>query len=503
MGKIKSYKDLYVEVTKDPNNKIPYNHGVDIYSFIHIGDEYGDFKVIDVGKYIYRGHGYYGAIVEVQCKECGLKFFVRDIKLLNYGKDWKCDHSSFRNIPANSRTINNIKVGSKIGDLKVIDFLYTHRVTIRGRSTEAVCNCTACGVKDICFEVGDLTQKKIDSCGCKTAKRVVDKGLRKRFQIGDIVNQWKILEFVGEDREKSKRPYFYYKCECQCCGEIKIINSKVLTKQKCKKRKDGQINYIKEMKEKLVYSSIPEFAPDLIGFKTGTLEVISYSFHVGKGYSSKQRYWLTKCCICGKISCHYEGELVREEVFSDGCLDSFGELRISNFLLKQNIPFVSQKFFEDCKDIRLLPYDFYIYNSKEKEWFLLEFQGSQHTKSCGFGSKNAEKKFKDTQRKDRIKAKYAKNHNIRLELIYYKDLNNVEKILCDILCKKFSIKMIANVDELQILQKDFKKLRDEATKEKRRIRKTKEYKQKENHKAINFVITDNQIVREEDFNNAN
>lgn len=378
--------------------KVEFDHGPNTiaYTRFKVGEIYNGFKIIEIGKYIYKTKTDYEAILKLECTECGKEFYIRERDFLRNGSTWKCTHKP---VHKNAQIVKQVNtVGKTSGDLTCTEeiFVYggTNNPKAKQRIKLSVCSCSNCNGFGIAVEASKLSRKEFTQCGCLTPQKQRENGGKLARKIGDIVNEWKILR--EDHREQKEKTYVYYECECQCCGEKRIIGSKFIPKQKCEKRKKEQIDYIKSSKEKLIYSLMPEFAPNLIGLKVGTLEVISYSFHVDNGHCMKQRYWLTKCCVCGKISCHYEGELVREEIFSDGCLDSFGELRISNFLLKQNVPFVSQKFFEDCKDTRLLPYDFYVYNSKEKEWFLLEFQGVQHTNPRGFGDENAEKKFKDT-----------------------------------------------------------------------------------------------------------
>ena len=97
-----------------------------------------------------------------------------------------------------------------------------------------------------------------------------------------------------------------------------------------------------------------------------------------------------------------------------------GELIIYNFLEKESIQFVNQKRFNDCKDKKVLPFDFYLpdYNT------CIEFDGQQH-----FEPKYGEEKFKITQYHDQIKNKYCEDNNIRLIRIPYWDGHNIEEIL--------------------------------------------------------------------------
>ena len=91
-----------------------------------------------------------------------------------------------------------------------------------------------------------------------------------------------------------------------------------------------------------------------------------------------------------------------------------GEERIKSFLLDKNIVFENQKTFDDLKDKRKLSYDFYIPSKN----LLIEYNGKQHyRKSFGMTSKQ----FHLQLHHDWLKRKYARDNNINLLTISYKD----------------------------------------------------------------------------------
>jgi hypothetical protein len=97
---------------------------------------------------------------------------------------------------------------------------------------------------------------------------------------------------------------------------------------------------------------------------------------------------------------------------------SLGETKILNYLNENNIKFIWQKKFKDCKNKLPLPFDFYLlkYNT------LIEFDGIQHFKSINhFGGNNG---LKLRQINDDIKSKYCIDNNIKLIRIDYLDLHN-------------------------------------------------------------------------------
>lgn len=117
------------------------------------------------------------------------------------------------------------------------------------------------------------------------------------------------------------------------------------------------------------------------------------------------------------------------------CNQKMGEKIISQWLQNNRkklskIGFINkpipQKKFSDCKNKRMLPFDFGIEN-KLDEWVLIEFHGGQHYFPVEFfGGKKA---FKEQSKRDKIKEKYCKDNNISLIVIPYYEFNNIEESL--------------------------------------------------------------------------
>ena len=100
------------------------------------------------------------------------------------------------------------------------------------------------------------------------------------------------------------------------------------------------------------------------------------------------------------------------------CKESKGEKKISAWLKQNKITFASQYSFDDCKDKKALPFDFYI----ESLNICIEYQGEQHYRPVNFGgisNEEAFKNFKITQFHDQIKVEYCKNNGIKLICIPY------------------------------------------------------------------------------------
>ena len=109
--------------------------------------------------------------------------------------------------------------------------------------------------------------------------------------------------------------------------------------------------------------------------------------------------------------------------------ESIGELKIRQWIEKNNIEYEYQKKYSDCKDKNPLPFDFYLpsYN------LIIEFDGDQHSRDTHFFN-HIDNRFNNSiysyiQYHDKIKNDYCKSNNINLLRIPYKDLNNIEQIL--------------------------------------------------------------------------
>jgi very-short-patch-repair endonuclease len=84
---------------------------------------------------------------------------------------------------------------------------------------------------------------------------------------------------------------------------------------------------------------------------------------------------------------------------------------------------IEQKCFEDCKDKRVLPFDFYL----EDYNILIEYDGELHYKESRY--KNSQDKLNIIKNHDNIKNNYCKENNIKLIRIPYTEFDNIENIL--------------------------------------------------------------------------
>ena len=133
------------------------------------------------------------------------------------------------------------------------------------------------------------------------------------------------------------------------------------------------------------------------------------------------------------IICPIHGKFLQEPIFhSKGygcphCKSSKAERKIASFLKQQNIEYISQKTFDDCRSKRPLKFDFYVPSKN----LLIEYDGKQHFEANVFVGKHflTSKDLKVIQRRDEIKNEYAKRKGIRLIRIGYTQFDDIEKIL--------------------------------------------------------------------------
>ena len=104
------------------------------------------------------------------------------------------------------------------------------------------------------------------------------------------------------------------------------------------------------------------------------------------------------------------------------CKKSHGEMFISKYLDNINISYIQEKTFDECKNERLLRFDFYL----PEHNICIEYDGRQHFEPIDrFGG---EEYLLKVMKNDSIKNEYCSKNNIELVRISYKE-KNIKKIL--------------------------------------------------------------------------
>ena len=110
------------------------------------------------------------------------------------------------------------------------------------------------------------------------------------------------------------------------------------------------------------------------------------------------------------------------------CQESSGERSIRQWLESHKIKYIFQNRFPNCRDIKELPFDFYLLDYN----VCIEYDGRQHFEPVDFGGQGieyAQQQFNKTQYHDKIKNQYCDDNNIPLLRISYwedvkEELNN-------------------------------------------------------------------------------
>lgn len=105
------------------------------------------------------------------------------------------------------------------------------------------------------------------------------------------------------------------------------------------------------------------------------------------------------------------------------CKLSKGELRIKNYLDENKIKYVRQKKFRECKDKRMLPFDFYL----PSENICIEFDGEQHFAIINYygGTTN----FEEIKKRDNIKNYFCEKSGITLIRLNKTNVDKIDELL--------------------------------------------------------------------------
>lgn len=111
------------------------------------------------------------------------------------------------------------------------------------------------------------------------------------------------------------------------------------------------------------------------------------------------------------------------------CISSIGELAVKGFLDGAGVRYKQQFKTNICRNIKLLPFDFGIYNDSDVLVSLIEYDGKQHFEPVEhFGG---EDNFMLVKMRDEIKNEFCKVNSIPLLRIPYWEFDDIQYILFD------------------------------------------------------------------------
>lgn len=348
----------------------------------------------------------------------------------------------------------NVKIGEKYGKLEIIDIVYSEK---RNRNL-CKCKCDCGKILDVLQEPGNLINGKTVSCGCKKKEKthIIDTNL-----IGRKINSWTILQPSIYKNNKQ-----YWKCKCDC-GIIRDVSESNLLQDKSKscgclkENKPGALfinienqrfgrlvalEYIKNKKgTKALWkckcdcgNEITTESALLRAGKTKSCGCIRHEYLdtsiIGKRFGKlivenfsrmqgNHSYWNCKC-DCGNSRETSRENLLRGYIFSCGCLsESSGCFKTRTFietiLENTELKVTKEKTFEDLLNPKTGKHLYFDLVIKHRNQFLglVEYDGEQHFKEI----KHFTGTLKEQQYRDTIKDEYAKNNNLPLLRVSYKD----------------------------------------------------------------------------------
>ena len=267
------------------------------------------------------------------------------------------------------------------------------------------CKCD-CG-KECDVSTTNLTTGHTKSCGCLRKEEAHKTGLKNLIDLtGQTFGYLTVLKDSKERRGKD----VLWECQCVCGKIVKVATNdlKIGSTKSCGCKKQDLNSQTRINK--------------MIGQKFGKLTVLAWD--ETKNIDNSYNY-ICKC-ECGNLKIANGVDLRNGSVASCGCLTkSLGEQNIRKILKDNNIPFESEKTFNDCifpDTKKAARYDFYINNR------LIEYDGRQHFEGWRWGGNSIQDQLDSLNKirqHDQFKNKYALEHNIPLVRIPYTQRDNI------------------------------------------------------------------------------
>ena len=269
---------------------------------------------------------------------------------------------------------------------------------IKGRyrtSCECLCDCGNIVIR----KIDGLSKDKYCSCGCGRKETVA------KFSKDVIGQKFGRLTVIRELSECTPRKLI---CGCDCGNEVTISKRDVI---------NGHT---------LSCGCLHKEHTSIISTKDWTGYVSDYGVKAIKQATKNNKgqwLWEYECPLCGKHFIALPAKIASGHTTSCGCrIQSSKEQLIQEYLTSNNIDFVSQYSFQDCRYKYKLKFDFALFKNNQI-FYLIEYDGQQHYKPIDFyGGKEF---FDKTKARDKIKNEYCTQHNIPLLRLKY-DLTDDE-----------------------------------------------------------------------------
>lgn len=240
----------------------------------------------------------------------------------------------------------------------------------------------------------------------------IEQRTKSQYMRENLVGQrFERLLVVGVKESKTRVKWI---CECDCGNITNVTAGKLKSKWT---RSCGCLQ-----KEK-VSNRGPLFTKEEFVNKANIVHNNRYSY---------DNFIYKGCNIKSIITCSKHGDFKQQphnHLHGNGCPKcrmSKGEIKIENYLVKNNISHEHEYKLEGCKDIATLRFDFAIW--KNGKLGLIEYNGVQHYELCG-GIYASIENLKNIKNRDIIKINFCKDNFISLLVIPYSKYGSIESIL--------------------------------------------------------------------------
>ena len=272
-----------------------------------------------------------------------------------------------------------INPGDRFGRLVVIrETTKDERVNQAGRNYLCKCDCG----NEVIIYGHNLKTGNTKSCGC-LSRETASKNNTKDIPIGTQYGHLTVIERAP----KHDNGLAYWICQCDCGNIVEVsgrdLRSGKVTSCECKK-----------------YNPIDE-----TGKRYGKLLVLKRVKNDKDTHSGA--IWLCQC-DCGNIV-EVRGDQLRAGQRSCGCVKSYKEMEIEQFLQQNQVEYAREFTFPDLKSKKNYPlrFDFAIFKDHVLKC-LIEYQGTQHfDQNCSWYSE-------DYVERDNTKKQYCQDKHIPL-----------------------------------------------------------------------------------------
>lgn len=242
---------------------------------------------------------------------------------------------------------------------------------------------------------------------CHVSKRVFrDKDDALEAITNKYKNTYKNFQLVGEFTVIRKTLFSYECCSCdyKYTKTLEVLHNKNYGCTNCFNIK--RLDTLETFKEKVPAKIL------------NVIEIVG-------DYISHRMPIDCECLLCKTVFTTTPDDLKK----GNGCKNcsaenkSIGHKTIRHILASNNIQFEEEKTFENCANIRPLPFDFFI----ESENTIIEFDGIQHFQPIpNWGGEDA---YKVRVHNDSIKNRFCEDNGIKLIRIPYTSQDDIENIL--------------------------------------------------------------------------